>query len=163
MVPQPVRTASADASDRLQPRILLLSLSHSGSSASRRLVEPLERSLQEAGAKTEVFDARALPPMWVSDAKLDGAPPPYHGLRRLIADADGVILIHPIYAYASSSGTKAVLELYGDVLNGKAVTFASASSTPRSHLAIASSIIPAIFDAGAYCYPQTIQTAGEPP
>ncbi|MGW4732621.1 hypothetical protein ACWEQC_26175 [Streptomyces shenzhenensis] len=109
MASEPVRTASAHAGDRRQPSLLLLSLSQSGSSAGRRLVEPLERSFQEADARTE------LP------------------------------------------------ELYGDVLNGKAVTFASASGTPRSHLAIASSIVSALFDAGVYCYPQTIQTAGEPP
>ncbi|MEU6611741.1 hypothetical protein ABZ922_43220 [Streptomyces shenzhenensis] len=109
MAPEPVPTASADADDRLQPSLLLLSLPHSGSSTSRRLVEPLERSFQGPGAKTEV------------------------------------------------------LELYGDVSNGKAVTLASASSSPRSHLAIASSIVSAVFDASAYCYPQTIQTAGEPP
>ncbi|MFF0222661.1 hypothetical protein [Streptomyces sp. NPDC004629] len=39
---------------------------------------------------------------------------------------------------------------------------ASASSSPRSHLAIASNIVSAVFDAGAYCSPQTIQTAGGP-
>jgi NAD(P)H-dependent FMN reductase len=147
----------------LVPGILLLSLSHSDNSVSRSLAEPLAHALQDAGANTELFDARTLPPMWVRDTKLDGAPPPYHVLRRLIAGADGVILIHPIYAYTSSSASKAVLELYGDVLNGKAVAFASASSTPRSYLAVASSIVSAIFDAGAYCHPRTLQAVGEAP
>lgn len=65
------------------------------------------------------------------------------------------------YAYASSSATKLVLELYGDVLAGRAIGFVSAAGTPRSHLATGSSIISATFDAGAFCYPQSLQATGD--
>lgn len=144
-----------------RPTILLLTLSASEESRSRKSLPILISELSRCGAAPEHVDVRSLPPVWVDDRDLEEFPSEYGDLFTRVQVADAVVLILPIYCYTVSSPAKALTEVLGDAFSDKPVGFVTAAGSPRSHLAVRDLIASMLFEQATICFPVTVQVTKE--
>jgi NAD(P)H-dependent FMN reductase/catechol 2,3-dioxygenase-like lactoylglutathione lyase family enzyme len=138
------------------PVFVVMSLSASEISCSRQCAPAIVQQLQARKFETIEIDIRSLPTLWADDRALTEYPPQYQELHAQIAAADGIFILLPIYCFGPSGSAKAVIEITSAAFSGKPVAFVVGQGTPRSHLAVRDLMTSLSFDAGALCFPKTV-------
>jgi FMN reductase len=130
------------------PSILLLSGSPSSYSRSGALIEHATRHFAAAGISARAFGLRDFPAGDLLLGRYDS--PAFDELKRLLADASGVIVATPIYKAAYTAGLKAILDILPQsALRGKRVLPLATGGSPAHLLAIDYALKPVLSALGA--------------
>ena len=119
---------------------LVISTSLNPSSRSRVLAKAGMARIQMLGAEADWVDLHDYDlPLCDGDAACNH--PDALQLARRIADAEGVLLAHPVYNFNASSSAKNLIALTGDAWRDKVVAIVCAAGGEASYMAIANSLM----------------------
>lgn len=130
------------------PSILLLSGSPSASSKSAAVLEYARGQLTAEKLSAQIVSVRDFPPEDLILGKYDS--PAFDEIKKLIAEADGLIVSTPIYKAAYSGALKALLDILPQAaLRGKTVLPIATGGSPAHLLAIDYALKPVLSALGA--------------
>ena len=130
------------------PSILLLSGSPSAHSRSAALLEQARRHFVSVGLGAQILGLRDFPAEDLILGKYDS--PAFDELKRLLADADAVVVATPIYKASFSGGLKTLLDILPQsALRGKTVLPLATGGSPAHQLAIDYALKPVLSALGA--------------
>lgn len=125
-------------------------------SSGRRYVPIVEAALQRGGGDVVVHDVRNMEPFWMGPGGVSRAPSGYATIASDIRNAQGVVMILPIYCYTTSSVAKCLSEILNEGLTFKPVIFIVSAGTDRSYLAIRDLMSSLVFEQNTLCYPRIV-------
>lgn len=130
------------------PSILLLSGSPSASSRSGALLEYARQHFASAGLDATILGLRDFPAEDLILGKYDS--PAFDTVKRLLAEADAVVVATPIYKASFTGGLKALLDILPQsALRGKTVLPLATGGSPAHQLAIDYALKPVLSALGA--------------
>jgi FMN reductase len=130
------------------PDILLISGSPSASSRSAAVLDYARDQLSAEKLETTVVSVREFPPEDLILGKYDS--PVFDGIKRLIEEADGIVVGTPIYKAAYSGALKTLLDILPQAaLRGKTVLPIATGGSPAHVLAIDYALKPVLSALGA--------------
>jgi FMN reductase len=130
------------------PDILLISGSPSASSKSAALLEYARGQLAAEKLESAITSVREFPPEELILGKYDS--PVFDNLKRLVENADGIVVSTPIYKAAYSGALKTLLDILPQAaLRGKTVLPIATGGSPAHVLAIDYALKPVLSALGA--------------
>ena len=135
-------------------KMTVLSCSLGTNSRSRRLAAAAVLMINQAGHEGSLVDLREIGGLPEFDNELAFDDPRYELLHSSIASSDGVVIASPVYNWALSSTTKALIEITGatggqgrrSAWFDKLVTFVCAGGLPHSYTAYGSMALSLMLD-----------------